>query len=318
LKAPTFFSAFFDWVRRCGFGFVKVGNQRIMRALYWGAEKVGRAAKAVEYGMQLAAEEKGLEILSCMSMAPENYSCFVLSNLGRVSIDYVPFWRGDAKLHTLFSVYNALLFFSIVYPDYDMFMTYDPHALVHLAVRVISGGTVYITDRPPEKTDVDLLRRILTPDGDVVRVDEPALPTEDILLRDSYNEPVHLKAASKVGEASVVAVFNVNKDEIEVEDEVKVEHLPYRVEAEEYAYYGTLTGIKRSIRRGEGVKLKLKPLQVEVLTIAPVIDGSAAIGLTEWLLTASTCRSDQSQRLNNYQTTCRRYAAILQERHIHN
>jgi len=279
-----FFSAFFDWVRRCGFDFVKVDNQWIIHALYWGAEKVGRAAKAVEYGMQLAAEEKGLEILNCMSMAPENYCNFVLSNLARVSIDYIPFWCGDAKLHTLFSIYNSLLFSHIVYPDYDMFMTYDPHALVHLVARIISGGPVYITDRHPEKTDVDLLRRVLTPDGDVVRVDEPALPTEDILFRDPYNEPVLLKAASKVGEASVVAVFNLNRDDIEVEDEVKVEHLPYKVEAEEYAYFGALTGIRGSIRRGEGVKLKLKPLQVEVLTIAPVIDGTAVIGLTEWLL----------------------------------
>jgi len=123
---------------------VKIDNQWAVNALYWGAQKVAEASRDIELALQVAAEEKDLNVLNCTSMAPENYYNFVLSNAMRVSEDYIPFWAANAKPHTLFSVYNSLLFSHIAYPDYDMWITYDPNERLHAVFRIFSGALCII------------------------------------------------------------------------------------------------------------------------------------------------------------------------------
>lgn len=282
--AFEFYEKFFSWVKNNGVDFVKVDNQWVIHILYDKDHPVGRVSKNVELALQTAAYSKGLDILNCMSMVPENFSNFLFSNVMRISMDYIPFWKADAKLHTIFSVYNALLFGQIAYPDYDMFMSYDPYAEVHAIARVFSGGPIYITDREPEKTNLSLLKRFILPDGRLVKVDKPALPTRDILFKDPYNEPVLLKVASKVGENIVVAAFNVNRRGVKVEDSLTFDILPFTVEPGEYVYYRMSTDECGLLKNCEKLNLSLEELKVEVITLAPVKNGIAVIGLKDYIL----------------------------------
>ncbi|MBS7613040.1 raffinose synthase [Candidatus Bathyarchaeota archaeon] len=283
-EAFEFYEKFFSWVKINGLDFVKVDNQWVIHVLYDGDYSVGRASKNVELALQSAAYAKGLDILNCMCMAPENYSHFLFSNAMRISMDYIPFWKADAKLHTIFSVYNALLFSHITYPDYDMFMSYDPYAKVHAVARLFSSGPIYITDREPAKTDLDLLKRFILPDGRLVKVDEPALPTRDILFRDPYNEPILLKIASKAGRSIVVAAFNVNRIGEQVEDSLTLDALPLTVERGEYVYYKVFGNEYGLLKTGEKLNISLGELEVEVITLAPVKNGRAVVGLKEYIL----------------------------------
>ncbi|MEM1541592.1 MAG: Sip1-related alpha-galactosidase [Ignisphaera sp.] len=283
-SAYSFYNKFLSWIKDLGFSFLKIDNQWIIHLLYQGIKYVGEASREIEHGLQLAAEVNNLDILNCMSMTPENYSNFLVSNVMRTSIDHIPFWKADAKLHILFNTYNSLLFNYIVYPDYDMWITYDPHSKIHTVSRVFSGGPIYITDRHPEKTDVELLKRIVLPDGEVVRVDEPALPTKDVLFSDPYNENVLLKIASRCRGFPVVAVFNISKEGVTITDNLSLKHLPFNIESGLYAYYSVFAGKRGTIDTSDDLEITLDELDADVYVFSRVIDGNAVIGLKEYIL----------------------------------
>lgn len=97
----------------------------------------------------------------------------------------------------------------VVIPDWDMFHSKHPAAHLHAAARAISGGPVYVSDRPGHH-DFELLRRLVFPDGSVLRAHLPGRPTADCLFADVCRDG---KTALKIWNSNavngVVGVFNV-------------------------------------------------------------------------------------------------------------
>lgn len=283
-KAIDLYAKFFSWVKSQGFDFIKVDNQWVIHALYLGLYPIGKAARNIQIALQLSSFINGLDILNCMSMVPEDYSNYFLSNVMRVSIDYIPFWKADAKLHTIFSAYNSLLLSLIAYPDYDMWITYDPYAKVHAVARVFSGGPIYITDRHPEKTNVELVKMMTLDNGELVKVDEPGTITRDILFKDPYNDTVLLKIAGRIRDYIALSLFNVNREGVEIEEDVNLEVIPYRFTHKEYAYYKVFSKEKGVITKNSSIKVRLGELDVEVVILAPIENKKSVIGLKEFVL----------------------------------
>ena len=71
----------------------------------------------------------------------------------------------------------------VLQADWDMFHSKHPAALLHATARAVSGGGVYVSDKPGQQ-DFALLKRLVLPGGSVLRAKLPARPTKDILFKD--------------------------------------------------------------------------------------------------------------------------------------
>lgn len=101
--------------------------------------------------------------------------------------------------HMVHCAYNSLWMGNFIHPDWDMFQSTHPCAEFHAASRAISGGPIYVSDAVG-KHNIPLLKRLVLPDGSILRCDYYALPTRDCLFVD----PLH-------DGKTMLKIWNLNK-----------------------------------------------------------------------------------------------------------
>ncbi|KAL0424273.1 UNVERIFIED_CONTAM: Galactinol--sucrose galactosyltransferase [Sesamum radiatum] len=128
-------------------------------------------------------------------------------SLGRVGDD---FWCTDPSgdpngtfwlqgCHMVHCAYNSLWMGNFIHPDWDMFQSTHPCADFHAASRAISGGPIYVSDSVGNH-NFELLRRLVLPDGSILRCQFYALPTRDCL----FDDPLH-------DGKTMLKIWNLNK-----------------------------------------------------------------------------------------------------------
>ncbi|KAI3759413.1 hypothetical protein L6452_07214 [Arctium lappa] len=133
--------------------------------------------------------------------------------LGRVGDDFWctdpngdPYWLQG--LHMIHCAYNSLWMGNIIQPDWDMFQSTHPTAEFHAASRAISGGPIYVSDCVGHH-DFVLLRKLVLPDGSILRCQSYALPTRDSLfLNPSHDGKSMLKIWNLNKFTGVLGAFN--------------------------------------------------------------------------------------------------------------
>jgi hypothetical protein len=280
-KALTLYQNLFSKIRSWGFSFVKVDNQWSIR--------MKKSPVNIQLALQVTAYGNSLEILNCMSMVPECYSNYFMSNIMRTSTDYIPMWKDAGKLHIMFNAYNSLFFSNLIYPDYDMFSTYDTYALAHLIARIFSGGPVYITDREVEKTNVELLRKVMLEDN-IITVDSPGLITRDILFCNPYKSEKLLKIASTSNGITVLAAINVNEKGKVIREKINLSDLPFEVKGKELMYYKVVRDEYGYINN---LTVELGEMEAEVVVIT---DKGTPIGYKGFLLPPATLNANLKGR----------------------
>ncbi|KAG6768658.1 raffinose synthase family protein [Populus alba x Populus x berolinensis] len=249
-------------------------------------------------------------------------------SLGRVGDD---FWCTDPSgdpngtfwlqgCHMVHCAYNSLWMGNFIHPDWDMFQSTHPCAEFHAASRAISGGPIYVSDAVG-KHNFPLLKRLVLPDGSILRCEYHALPTRDCLFEDPLHDGnTMLKIWNLNKFTGVVGAFNCqgggwcretrrNQCASQFSHLVTAKTNPRDIEwssgknpvsiegVQMFAMY--LSQSKKLVlsKPDENIEIALEPFNFELITVSPVtiLAGKsvhfAPIGLVNMLNTGGAIQS---------------------------
>ncbi|KAG8367438.1 hypothetical protein BUALT_Bualt16G0072200 [Buddleja alternifolia] len=196
-----FYNELHSYLASAGIDGVKVDVQCILETL--GAGLGGRVEVTRQYQQALDASvarnfpDNGC--IACMSHNLESLYCSKQTGIVRASDDFYPRDPTSHTIHIAAVAYNTVFLGEIMLPDWDMFHSLHPAADYHGSARAISGGPVYVSDAPG-KHNFDLLRKLVLPDGSILRARLPGRPTKDCLFSDPARDGV-----------SLLKIWNMNK-----------------------------------------------------------------------------------------------------------
>jgi raffinose synthase len=264
---------------------IKVDNQAANEGLGHGLG--GRVAVMQAY--REALEGSALvhfegRLINCMSNSNEMIYSARASTLMRTSIDFWPKKPETHGMHLYTNAQTALWFGEFIHPDWDMFQSGHAMGAFHAAGRAVSGGAVYVSDKP-EEHDFDLLQKLVLSDGSVLRARGIGRPTRDCLYHDPTRERVLLKVFNVNLEAGVLGVFNARHDaepaaETPVEGTVSPSDV-IGLAGSEFAVYAHHARTLARAARESRLPVRLGSLTAEVFTLVPIDGGVAPIGLAD-------------------------------------
>ncbi|XP_019185883.1 PREDICTED: probable galactinol--sucrose galactosyltransferase 5 [Ipomoea nil] len=257
-------------------------------------------------------------------------------SLGRVGDD---FWCTDPSgdpngtfwlqgCHMVHCAYNSLWMGNFIHPDWDMFQSTHPCAEFHAASRAISGGPIYVSDSP-KNHNFDLLKKLVLPNGSILRCQHYALPTRDCLFEDPlHNGKTMLKIWNLNKYTGVVGTFNCqgggwcrearrNKCASECSHVLSCHAGPKDVEwsqgsmqtcvqdVEAFALYLFQEKKLVLVNPTDNIHITLEPFNFELITIAPIAKFGpkgiqvAPIGLVNMLNSGGAIQSLKFDDENN-------------------
>ncbi|KAL2346974.1 hypothetical protein Fmac_000974 [Flemingia macrophylla] len=180
-----FYNDYHSYLVSCGVDGVKVDVQNLIETL--GSGYGGRVSLTKWY--QEALEQsvtknfKDNNLICCMSHNSDSIYSSKKSAVVRASEDFMPREPTFQTLHIASVAFNSLLLGEIFVPDWDMFHSKHETAEFHAAARAIGGCAVYVSDKPGNH-DFKILKKLVLPDGSVLRARYAGRPTRDCLFED--------------------------------------------------------------------------------------------------------------------------------------
>jgi raffinose synthase len=241
-----FYQDYHRHLRLQGVDGVKVDNQASLEGLSQGTG--GRVPLMRAYHEALEGSVHvhfNGNLINCMSCANEMLYGALNSTLTRTSTDFWPKKPESHGLHLYVNAQVSAWFGEFVHPDWDMFQSGHEMGAYHAAGRAVSGGPVYVSDKPGIH-DFDLLRKLVLPDGRVPRCTAPGRPTRDCLFHDPTRENVLLKIWNVNPHGGVLGVFHARYGD-------GVGDISGVVRPADIPGYGIQEEIKRRVFKEEGL-----------------------------------------------------------------
>ncbi|MEM6821670.1 MAG: Sip1-related alpha-galactosidase, partial [Verrucomicrobiota bacterium] len=280
-----FYQDFYRYLRSCGIDMTKVDNQAMLQDFTEGILPQVQTQVSYQEALQGAsAHHFNGNLLHCMCNTSDIGFHMSSANLWRNSDDFYPKKNSDAQARHIHSnAFNNVFSQTFSIPDWDMFQTYHATGAYHAAARSISGGPIYVSDKPG-KQNFALLKKLCLDDGRVLRCPQPALPSEDRLFTNCLKESKLLKITNRNGDHGVLGLFHCQNKEFRSTESITntfaPSDIPY-LRGKEFAcflhnqdeYICLSTRTKKS--------LTLNPLEFELATFAPIEQGVAVFGLLD-------------------------------------
>lgn len=295
-KVYDFYNDLHSYLSSSGVDGIKVDVQNLIETL--GGGHGGRVSLTRKY--QEALEEsvarnfKENNLICCMSHNTDSIYSSRRSATARASEDFMPWEPTFQTLHVASVAFNSLLLGEIVVPDWDMFQSDHYTAEFHGAARALGGCAVYVSDKPGMH-DFKILKKLVLPDGSVLRAKYAGRPTRDCLFLDTVMDGKSLLKIWNLNKLSgVVGVFNcqgagnwplrdgpernpssssdslilsghVSPQDVDFLDEVA--HETWSGDCAVYAFH---TGSLSRLSKEENVKVSLATLECEIFTVSPI------------------------------------------------
>ncbi|KAG5552429.1 hypothetical protein RHGRI_010489 [Rhododendron griersonianum] len=209
-KVFDFYNELHAYLASCGVDGVKVDVQNIIETL--GAGHGGRVSLTRAYHQALEASiarnfpDNGC--IACMCHNTDGLYSAKQTAIVRASDDFYPRDPASHTVHISSVAYNSLFLGEFMQPDWDMFHSLHPAADYHAAARSVGGCPIYVSDKPGNH-NFELLKKIVLPDGSVLRAQLPGRPTRDCLFVDPARDGISLLKIWNVNKCTgVVGVFN--------------------------------------------------------------------------------------------------------------
>jgi raffinose synthase len=284
-KIAQFYDDYHSYLQSQGVDGVKVDSQALLEAISEGHG--GRVRVTLSYREAL---EKSVSahfagrLINCMSNAQETWYGSPSSTLLRSSIDFFPRFPDSHGLHVYTNAQVGLWFGQFMRPDWDMFQSGHEWGAYHAAGRAISGGPIYVSDKPGVH-DFNLLRKLVCSDGAVLRCDGPAVPTLDTLCVDPTVDDALLKIWNRNGKSGILGVFNAKWDKSNPSaSRPTAGFKPADVRGilgARFACYAHLSQSLTLLNAEQEQWLSLGPGEFELIVIAPIENDFAPIGLAD-------------------------------------
>ncbi|XP_022889901.1 probable galactinol--sucrose galactosyltransferase 2 isoform X2 [Olea europaea var. sylvestris] len=209
-KIYDFYIDLHSYLSHCGIDGVKVDVQNVIEAL--GTGYGGRVVLTRKYQEALedsvARNFKENNVICCMCHNSDSIYSSKRCATARASEDFMPWEPMYQTLHIASVAYNSLLLGEITVPDWDMFQSHHNTAEFHGAARAVGGCAVYASDKATEH-DFKLLKKLVLPDGSILRAKYAGRPTQDCLFVDPVMDGKSLLKIWNLNKLSgVIGVFN--------------------------------------------------------------------------------------------------------------
>ncbi|KAK3021835.1 hypothetical protein RJ639_046224 [Escallonia herrerae] len=209
-KVFEFYNELHAYLTSCGVDGVKVDVQNIIETL--GAGHGGRVSLTRSYIQALEASisrnfrDNGC--IACMCHNTDGLYSAKQTAVVRTSDDFYPRDPASHTIHISSVAYNTLFLGEFMQPDWDMFHSLHPAADYHAAARAVGGCPLYVSDKPGNH-NFELLKKLVLPDGSVLRAQLPGRPTRDCLFVDPARDGTSLLKVWNANKCTgVVGVFN--------------------------------------------------------------------------------------------------------------
>lgn len=191
-KAFQFFDKWHSWLREQGVDFLKVDAQGNALEFYKHLPQSCGMVQALHNALERSVLKNfGGNMINCMGMTSLDVYSRESSAVMRNSDDYFPDKEHGFTDHIMQNAYNAVFNGQLFYCDYDMWWTRHSSAKQSCALRAISGGPIYVSDKIGE-TDPQYLLPLIDKDGYIKRCDHAAKPTLECLFTDPRGKDLTL------------------------------------------------------------------------------------------------------------------------------
>ncbi|KAF5183437.1 Stachyose synthase [Thalictrum thalictroides] len=238
----------------------------------------------------IAANFQDNGIICCMGQSTDSIYHSKRSAITRASDDYWPKNPKTQTLHIAAVSFNSIFLGEVVVPDWDMFYSKHYAAEFHAAARAVGGCGIYVSDKPGSH-DFTILKRLVLPDGSVLRAKYPGRPTRDCLFIDPVMDGKSLLKIWNLNTLSgVLGVFNCqgaggwpgletniqNDSNLELSGQISPDDIEYFKEVSgdfwtgDCAVFSFNTGSLTRLPKKGSLEISLKSLQCDVFTISPI------------------------------------------------